>query len=186
MWNLKRHWNTDQWTFTIVFLWSIFIVAHWFFKNLKSMKRWTSEEYFCVSRDLRNDFFYCVKFLFLMLFYHSCLCFAAITHLSHSLRGQQEEMFPSASATTKATQKVRSRTCLPMTTINILMRNANELTSRWYKSSRVRGQQPERHCNSVPKNSQRQKAAEKCQWVRFFHFTFFLFVSAEQQKKRTI
>lgn len=57
-----RHWTDDQWTFTIVFLWSIFIVAHWFVSVLfllKAKKPWTSEEYFFfVFRDLRNELFF--------------------------------------------------------------------------------------------------------------------------------
>lgn len=61
------------------------------------------------------------NFLFLMLFF-------AIIHRAYSLRGQkkcfQEEKKQLATA----------RKCLPMMTINILMRNANELTSTWYKS----------------------------------------------------
>lgn len=68
-------------------------------------------------------------------------------------------------------------------TINIPMRNANELTSRSYKSTR--GSPKTHHCNLFPKNKlivdKRQQ--KKCQWVRFFHFTFFL--SAQEKTHNT-
>lgn len=129
--------NTDQWTFTIVcgFLWSNFIVAHWFFGVFAAFFRQQSEDlgtergiifFRCFSRLLRNDFF-----AFAFIAWKFFISYALFRHNSSRLLAERtEKMF----SRRKKKKQLATRKCLPMMTINILMRNANELTSTCYKS----------------------------------------------------
>lgn len=124
--NIKRHWSVWPMNFhNCIFMVNFYCRTSIFLFLLKAKKPWTSEEYFIfVFRDLRNELFFRCDLR------ENLLCLP-ITHFSYF--SCWEEMFPSATTKQKA---VKSWKCLPMTTtINIPIRNANELTSQTYKSS---------------------------------------------------
>lgn len=80
----------------------------------------------CFSRLLRNDFF-----AFAFIAWKFFISYALFRHNSSRLLAERtEKMF----SRRKKKKQLATRKCLPMMTINILMRNANELTSTCYKS----------------------------------------------------